>query len=529
MELEKKENPFTKVLFGEQARCEVLEGIKIVAEAVSATMGPLGKNVIIQKDGIPHVTKDGISVAKAIRLKDRAKSLGAELIKESSDKTNTTSGDGTTATCVLTHALCQEGNKLATAGHSLVEMRNDIDKFLEKILKNLSLISTPVNNFEDIVRVATISANGDREIGELVSKAVETVGPDGMVSIEDAKSTKTTLDITKGIKLERGFLSPYFINNAEKNSCTLDDCYIFITDAILSSLQDILPLLEMINKAGKPLLIVAGDVEGQAIQSLVVNKLKGILNVCAITALGYDFGVNRAEALNDLCIATGAKFVPKDELVELLKKSTSSVLGRCKRIISTKNNTTIIVESKYEQAIKERIEIIKKSLEDPTLRVDEIKMLRDRILKLNGSAVVVRVGGITDIEINEKKDRIEDALCAAQAALEEGIVPGGGVALFHVSKILKEEPSSVVRTMMERVCTTPLRTIIKNAGGSPEVVANKLLDSDNNIGYDALKNEFGNMLEMGIIDPVKVVKNSISNACSVAKVFLSLSSAIIEE
>lgn len=517
----------SKVLFGNEAKEQILQGMKIVSDAVSSTLGPLGKCVIIERaNGKPYLTKDGVSVAKAIRLKNKIHSLGAELIKEAASQTNDSTGDGTTTCTLLTYEMCSEGNRLSAAGHSLIEIRDGISEAVQKVLNELDKISSPIRNKGDILRIATISANGDNEIGTLVSNAVDQVGQEGIITVEEAKSTQTSLEITNGMKIDRGYISPYFITNTEKMIAALEDAYVFVSDATFAGLQEFLPLLEGVSRTGKPLLLIAGEVENQALQALVVNKLKGALSVCAITAPAYDFGAQRTEFLLDICALTGAKFISKEEVSDALKKFSMSMLGKCKKAIVAKNSTVLVVDEQNPE-VEQRAETIRKQLSNPSLGEDEYKILKSRLAKLVGAAAVIRVGGATEMEITEKKDRVEDALNATRVAIEEGIVAGGGSALLRAAEALSG--NSVGANIIKRACQSPIRKIAENSGRSGSVVVAALLDKERCFGYDATNDKYEDMFKLGILDPLKVVKTALLNAASVAKSFLSLSTAIVVE
>jgi chaperonin GroEL len=524
------------VVFGSEARKGLLEGAEILYNAVKTTMGPSGKNIIIDRvNQIPQITKDGVTVAKAINLKKKLPSLGAELLKEVASKTNENAGDGTTTATVLGFSLLKQGHKMIEAGANPILFKQGMDLATSDVIK--SLVSTPVRNEEDIINIGTISANGDKTIGELISNAIKLVGPDGIITIEPTKSFNTTLDVVEGMQIESGFISPYFITNPEKNIVELENPYILLTNRKLSNLQEIIPVLELVVNENRSLLIIGDEIEGEVLHSLIVNKMKDVLKCCAIKAAG--FGDYRIDLLRDIALLTsGNIFDAGNELS--LKKATSQDLGNCKKIIVSRTTTTFVCDTDKDLSIKDkiatRIEEIKGSLGEQ-LTDNQRHNQRKRLAKLAGGIAVIKVGGSSEPEIFEKKDRVEDALNATIAAVQEGIVPGGGTALFKTACMLEKQQRQLTGDKKAgylsvlQACKEPLRTIVENTGKSPEVVCEKLQSADEGFefGYDAAQEKFGDMILFGIIDPAKVAKHALQHASSVVGTVLTCGGVIMNE
>jgi chaperonin GroEL len=511
------------VLFNDDARKNIFKGLATVYKAVSSTMGPKGKNVIIEKRGtLPLVTKDGVTVARSVKLKNRVNALGAELIKEAASQTNEEAGDGTTTATVLTYELCFQALKLLSAGYSQAELREGIEESVNSVINNLKDTSVAVRNNDDIMHIATISANGDKTIGSLISSAVKSVGKDGVITIESAKGTSTSLEVIDGMKLDnRGYLSSYFITNEKRMSCELNDVYVLLTDRTIDNINDILPVLEQVRSENRSLLIVADDVTNDALQALVLNKLKGTLKICAIKAPGY--GESRINMLHDIAALTNGNAVLRDTGIDL-KNVTVNDLGTCKKIVVDRSSTVLVCDNDTKK-IKERIEQIKQTLTDPTLISEEKNLIKKRLANLSNGAAVIRVGGSTEVEMLERKDRVEDALNATRAAVEEGIVAGGGIALLRASDSLTDNKPGDIIT--KAACVKPFSMIMENAGCSKDVVLEKILNSDQ-LGFDARTEKYCDPLESGIIDPVKVTRCALKNALSVALMFISLECAIFD-
>jgi chaperonin GroEL len=538
------------VVFKNQAHAELLAGAEILAAAVASTMGPSGHSVIIDNEfGPPTITKDGVTVARSINLKNRLKSIGAELLKEVAAKTNDLAGDGTTTATVLGYALLKEGVKQIATGRSSIHLKRGMDDATGVAIKFLKDNCIPIGSKEDIINVGTISANGDRDLGELIAEAIQKVGKDGIVTIEPAKSVQTTLDIVEGMQIDKGFISPFFVTNSEKSSCELDNPYILMTSNKISSIADIMTVLEKILKSDRPILIIADEVEGDALHTLIVNKMKGVLKVCAIKAPSY--GENRADNLSDLSMVVGGEVFGSSSQAAL-KNATLDQLGQAKKVVVTRNSCVIVAETSNEERkkkIAERINSLRTSLEtDTSLDGLRISKYRERLAKLSGGIAVIRVGGSTEVEIKEKKDRVEDAVNATIAASREGIVPGGGTALFYTSQMLR----SMIRSgqfvdntghgddymagvkIIADVCEYPLKTIVKNTGQSAEVVANALMEKykinpDFRIGYDAAKGVFVDLITAGILDPVLVTRSSLEFATSVIGLTLTCDAVVVDE
>ncbi len=520
-----------QLIFGDAARQAVLRGVTILTDAVKATLGPRGRNVVIErKFGSPNVTKDGVTVAKEIDLKDPFENMGAQLVREVASKTSDVAGDGTTTATVLAYAIYKEGLKYVAAGANSMDLKRGIDKAVEVVVEELKKISKPVVDKKEIAQVGTISANNDPSIGELIAEAMDKVGKDGVITVEEAKGMATTLDIVEGMQFDRGYISPYFITDPERLECVLEDAYILIHDKKISSMKDLLPLLEQIARMGKPLLIIAEDVEGEALATLVVNKLRGVLQVCAVKAPG--FGERRKAMLQDIAILTGGQVI-SEEVGMKLENARVEDLGRAKKIIVDKDNTTIVEGAGDPQQIQGRIKQIKLQIEETTSDYDREK-LQERLAKLAGGVARINVGAATESEMKEKKARVEDALNATRAAVEEGIVPGGGVALLRCQKALKNlkldnHDQQLGVEIVKKALEEPIKQIIANAGVEATLIVEKVKENKNiNYGYDAYAEKFVDMMEAGIIDPTKVTRTALQNAASVAGLMLTTEVLVAE-
>src|SRR6187399_574875 len=495
-----------QLIFDETARHKILRGIELLARAVKVTLGPKGRNVVIDKKfGSPTVTKDGVTVAKEIELLDPVENMGAQMVKEVATKTSDLAGDGTTTATVLAQAIFREGLKNVTAGANPMELKRGIDRAVEVIIEDLKKLSVPSAGRKEIAQVGTISANNDPEIGKLIADAMEKVGKDGVITVEEARGLETTLETVDGMQFDRGYLSPYFITDPEKMEAVLDDAYVLIHDKKISAMKDLLPILEKSAQTGKPLLIIAEDVEGEALATLVVNKLRGTLKVAAVKAPG--FGDRRKEMLVDISKLTGGKVI-SEEVGFKLENATLNDLGRAKRVVVDKDNTTIVDGRGKEDAIQGRIGEIRAAIDKSTSDYDREK-LQERLAKLSGGVAVINVGAATETEMKEKKARVEDALHATRAAVEEGIVPGGGVALLRAQKVLdkfkvEREDEQIGVDIVMRALEEPLRIIVDNAGAEPSVVLNKVLENKGNYGFNAQTEEYGDLVQAGIVDPTKV-------------------------
>ncbi|WP_291949477.1 chaperonin GroEL [Campylobacter sp.] len=519
-----------EIFFSDEARNKLYEGVKKLNDAVKVTMGPRGRNVLIQKSfGAPSITKDGVSVAKEVELKDSLENMGASLVREVASKTADQAGDGTTTATVLAHAIFKEGLRNITAGANPIEVKRGMDKACEAIVAELKKMSREVKDKKEIAQVATISANSDEKIGSLIADAMEKVGKDGVITVEEAKSINDELNVVEGMQFDRGYLSPYFITNAEKMTVELQSPYILLFDKKIANLKDLLPILEQIQKTGKPLLIVAEDIEGEALATLVVNKLRGVLNISAVKAPG--FGDRRKAMLEDIAILTGGEVI-SEELGRTLESAGIEDLGQASSVIIDKDNTTIVNGAGEKSSIDARITQIKAQIAETTSDYDKEK-LQERLAKLSGGVAVIKVGAATETEMKEKKDRVDDALSATKAAVEEGIVVGGGAALIKAkSKInlnFLQGDEAIGVAIVERALRAPLRQIAENAGFDAGVVVNTVENSqEENKGFDAAKGEYVNMLESGIIDPVKVERIALLNAVSVASMLLTTEATISE-
>ncbi|ANE32537.1 chaperonin GroEL [Campylobacter hyointestinalis] len=516
-----------EIIFSDDARNRLYEGVKKLNDAVKVTMGPRGRNVLIQKSfGAPSITKDGVSVAKEIELKDTIENMGASLVREVASKTNDEAGDGTTTATVLAHAIFKEGLRNITAGANPIEVKRGMDKFAEAVINELKVSAKKVDGKKEIAQVATISANSDTRVGDLIAEAMEKVGKDGVITVEEAKSINDELVVVEGMQFDRGYLSPYFITNAEKMQVELSSPYILLFDKKITNLKDLLPVLEQIQKTGKPLLIVAEDIEGEALATLVVNKLRGVLNISAVKAPG--FGDRRKAMLEDIAILTGGEVI-SEELGRTLESASLQDLGSADRVVIDKDNTTIVNGSGDKSSIEARINQIKAQIAETTSDYDREK-LQERLAKLSGGVAVIKVGAATETEMKEKKDRVDDALNATKAAVEEGIVVGGGAALIKagnkVSLNLKGD-ELIGAEIVKRALFAPLRQIAANAGFDAGVVANAVQTSgDANYGFNAANGEYVNMFEAGIIDPVKVERVALQNAVSVASLLLTTEATV---
>ncbi len=518
-----------EIIFSDEARNKLYEGVKKLNDAVKVTMGPRGRNVLIQKSfGAPSITKDGVSVAKEVELKDSLENMGASLVREVASKTADQAGDGTTTATVLAHAIFKEGLRNITAGANPIEVKRGMDKACEAIVGELKKLSREVKDKKEIAQVATISANSDEKIGNLIADAMEKVGKDGVITVEEAKSINDELNVVEGMQFDRGYLSPYFITNAEKMTVELSSPYILLFDKKIANLKDLLPVLEQIQKTGKPLLIIAEDIEGEALATLVVNKLRGVLNISAVKAPG--FGDRRKAMLEDIAILTGGEVI-SEELGRTLESATIQDLGQASSVIIDKDNTTIVNGAGEKANIDARVNQIKAQIAETSSDYDREK-LQERLAKLSGGVAVIKVGAATETEMKEKKDRVDDALSATKAAVEEGIVIGGGAALIKAKAKIKldlQGDEAIGAAIVERALRAPLRQIAENAGFDAGVVVNSVENAkDENTGFDAAKGEYVNMLESGIIDPVKVERVALLNAVSVASMLLTTEATISE-
>lgn len=519
------------VHFNTDARDKMLRGVNVLANAVKVTLGPKGRNVVIQKSfGAPRSTKDGVSVAKEIELEDAFENMGAQMIREVASKTNDKAGDGTTTATVLAQAIVQEGLKAVAAGMNPMDLKRGIDKAVTLVLQEIKDKSKPVSNNSEIAQVGTISANGDSEIGELIAQAMAKVGNEGVITVEEAKTADTTVDVVEGMQFDRGYLSPYFITNADKMEVQLEEPLILLFEKKLTSLQAMLPILEAVVQSGRPLLIIAEDIEGEALATLVVNKLRGGLRVAAVKAPG--FGDRRKAMLEDLAILTGGQVISEDLGIKL-ESVTIDMLGKAKKVTITKDDTTIVEGVGEKDAIEARVAQIKRQIEDTTSDYDKEK-LQERLAKLAGGVAVLRVGGSTEVEVKEKKDRVDDALNATRAAADEGIVPGGGIALLKASKILADvkgdnADQNAGIAIIRRALQAPIRQIAENSGVEGSIVVGKVLENeDASFGFNAQTEEYGDLVKMGVIDPAKVVRTALQDAASVAGILITTEAAVAD-
>ena len=522
--------PAKDVRFHEDARHKLLEGVNILANAVKATLGPKGRNVVLERSfGAPTITKDGVSVAKEIELKDRFHNMGAQMVKEVASKTSDVAGDGTTTATVLAQAIVREGMKYVAAGMNAMDLKRGVDKAVEAVVEELKKNSKPTTTSKEIAQVGAISANLDEGIGKIIADAMDKVGKEGVITVEDGKSLQNELELVEGMQFDRGYLSPYFINNPEKQMAVLEDTYILLHDKKISSIRDLLPLLEQVAKAGKPLVLVAEDVEGEALATLVVNNLRGILKTAAVKAPG--FGDRRKAMLEDIAILTGGTVIA-EELGLTLEKATLKDLGRAKRVEVGKEDTTLIDGAGDHKAIEARVKSIRQQIEEATSDYDKEK-LQERVAKLAGGVALIKVGAATEIEMKEKKARVEDALHATRAAVEEGIVAGGGVALLRARRALDKlkganHDQDAGIKIVHRALEEPLRAIVANAGEEPSVVLNKVVEGKGNFGFNAQTEEYGDLVEMGVVDPTKVTRIALQNAASVAGLLLTTDVGVAE-
>ena len=518
------------VQFGNEVRQKMVNGVNVLANAVRVTLGPKGRNVVLDRAfGGPHITKDGVSVAKEIELKDKFENMGAQMVKEVASKTNDVAGDGTTTATVLAQAIVAEGMKYVTAGMNPTDLKRGIDKAVAALVEELKNIAKPCDTSKEIAQVGSISANSDEQVGAIIAEAMEKVGKEGVITVEDGKSLENELDVVEGMQFDRGYLSPYFINDAEKQIAALDNPFVLLFDKKISNIRDLLPVLEQVAKASRPLLIIAEDVEGEALATLVVNNIRGILKTVAVKAPG--FGDRRKAMLQDIAILTGGVVI-SEEVGLSLEKATLDDLGQAKRIEIGKDNTIIIDGFGDAAQIEARVAEIRQQIETATSEYDKEK-LQERVAKLAGGVAVIKVGAATEVEMKEKKDRVEDALHATRAAVEEGVVAGGGVALLRARAALENlhtgnaDQDAGVQIVL-RAVESPLRQIVANAGGEPSVVVNKVLEGKGNYGYNAGSGEYGDMIEMGVLDPAKVTRSALQHAASIAGLMLTTDCMIAE-
>jgi chaperonin GroEL len=519
-----------EIRFSEDSRARMLRGVNILANAVKATLGPKGRNVVLEKSfGAPTITKDGVSVAKEIELADKFENMGAQMVKEVASKTSDVAGDGTTTATVLAQALIREGLKAVAAGMNPMDLKRGIDKAVTGAVAELKNLSKPCSTSKEIAQVGAISANADENIGDLIAKAMEKVGKEGVITVEEGSGLDNELDVVEGMQFDRGYLSPYFINNQQSMQAELEDPYILLHDKKIANVRELLPVLEGVAKSGKPLLIVAEEVEGEALATLVVNTIRGIVKVCAVKAPG--FGDRRKAMLEDMAILTGGQVI-SEEVGLSLEKATIKDLGRAKKIQVSKENCTIIDGAGESKNIESRIKQIKAQIEETTSDYDREK-LQERVAKLAGGVAVIKVGAATEVELKEKKARVEDALHATRAAVEEGVVPGGGVALIRSLDAIKKlkgdnEDQNHGILIAKRAMESPLREIVANAGEEPSVVLNKVAGGKGNYGYNAANGEFGDMIEFGILDPTKVTRTALQNAASIAGLMITTEAMVAE-
>ena len=521
-----------EVKFSQDARERMLHGVDVLANAVKVTLGPKGRNVVLEKSfGAPRITKDGVTVAKEIELEDKFENMGAQMVREVASKTSDTAGDGTTTATLLAQAIVKEGAKSVAAGANPMDLKRGVDMAVVAVLDELKAKAKKVTSSEEIAQVGTISANGDQEIGAMIAKAMQKVGNDGVITVEEAKSLETELEVVEGMQFDRGYISPYFITDADKMRVELEAPYILINEKKLSNMQSLLPLLEQVVQAGKPILIIAEDVEGEALATLVVNKLRGGLKVAAVKAPG--FGDRRKAMLQDIAVLTGGQVI-SDDLGIKLENVTLDMLGRAKKVSITKDDTTIVAGAGKKADIESRVAQIKAQIEDTTSDYDREK-LQERLAKLAGGVAVIKVGGVTEMEVKEKKDRVDDALNATRAAVEEGILPGGGVALIRAQSVLEKlrpanDDQRVGINIVRRALQAPARQIAENAGEDGAVVVGKIVDKgDHAFGYNAATGEYGNLVKQGVIDPAKVVRTALQDAASVAGLLITTEAMVAEK
>ncbi|HEX4478621.1 MAG TPA: chaperonin GroEL [Polyangiaceae bacterium] len=519
-----------EIVYQEQARNLILAGVNALADAVKVTLGPKGRNVVLEKSfGSPTITKDGVTVAKEIELENKFENMGAQMVKEVASKTSDVAGDGTTTATVLAQAIFREGSKLVAAGHNPMEIKRGIDKAVEACVEALAKLAKPTKDPTEIAQIGTVSANGDETIGKLLSEAMEKVGKEGVITVEEAKSAETTLDVVEGMQFDRGYLSPYFVTDPERMEATLEDCYILLNEKKISNMKDLLPVLEAIARQQKPLLIIAEDIEGEALATLVVNKLRGTLQCAAVKAPG--FGDRRKEMLKDIAVLSGGQVIA-EELGLKLENVTITDLGRAKTVKIDKDNTTIVDGAGKKEKIKARQQEIRTQIDNTTSDYDREK-LQERLAKLVGGVAVIKVGAATETEMKEKKARVEDALHATRAAVEEGIVPGGGVALLRVQKSLEKlevpEEQKFGVSIIRRALEEPLRQISANAGEEGSIILQKVREGKGAFGYNAQTNKYTDLIADGVIDPAKVVRSALQNAASVAGLLLTTEALVAEK
>jgi chaperonin GroEL len=522
--------PAKIVKFGEEARHRILDGVNLLADAVTVTLGPKGRNVVLEKSwGAPTVTKDGVTVAKEIQLEGKFENMGAQMVKEVASKTSDVAGDGTTTATVLARSIFTEGAKVVSAGHDPMTVKRGIDKAVAKAVDELKAQSKSTKGRAEIAQVGTVSANGDKAIGDIIAEAMDKVGKEGVITVEEAKSLDTTLEVVEGMQFDRGYLSPYFVTDPERMEAVLEDPYILIHEKKISAMKDLLPVLEQLAKSGKPLLLVAEDVEGEALATLVVNKIRGTLHACAVKAPA--FGDRRKAMLEDIAILTGGRMIA-EELGLKLENVTLKDLGRCKKVVIDKDNTTIIDGAGKKTEIEGRIKQIRSQIEETTSDYDREK-LQERLAKMVGGVAVIKVGAATEVEMKEKKARVEDAMHATRAAVEEGIVPGGGVALVRAAAALDglgaSDEERVGVQIVRRAMEEPARRIAMNAGSEGSVVLEKIKNGKGAFGFDAAAEEFVDLMKAGIIDPTKVVRTALQNAASVAGLLLTTEAMVAEK
>ncbi|KFB11000.1 chaperonin GroEL [Nitratireductor basaltis] len=519
-----------EVKFSRDARERMLRGVNILADAVKVTLGPKGRNVVLDKSfGAPRITKDGVSVAKEIELEDKFENMGAQMVREVASKTNDIAGDGTTTATVLAQAIVQEGAKAVAAGMNPMDLKRGIDKAVDDVVAYLSQAAKDINTSDEVAQVGTISANGEKSIGQMIADAMQKVGNEGVITVEEAKTAETELEVVEGMQFDRGYLSPYFVTNPEKMVAELEDAYILLHEKKLSNLQAMLPVLESVVQSSKPLVIIAEDVEGEALATLVVNKLRGGLKIAAVKAPG--FGDRRKAMLEDIAILTGGQVISEDLGIKL-ENVTLDMLGRAKKVSITKENTTIVDGAGHKAEIEGRVAQIKQQIEETSSDYDREK-LQERLAKLAGGVAVIRVGGSTEVEVKERKDRVDDALNATRAAVEEGIVPGGGTALLRASVQISatgENPDQEAGiNIVRRAVQAPARQIVTNAGEEASIVVGKILENaEVTFGYNAQTGEYGDMIKMGIVDPMKVVRTALQDAASVAGLLITTEAMVAE-
>jgi chaperonin GroEL len=518
------------VVFGDNARSKLVEGVNVLANAVKVTLGPKGRNVVLERSfGSPTVTKDGVSVAKEIELPDRLQNIGAQLVKEVASRTSDDAGDGTTTATVLAQAIVREGFKYVAAGFNPTDLKRGIDKAVIAIVDEIKKLAKPTTTSKEIAQVGAISANSDHDIGAIIAEAIDKVGKEGVITVEDGKSLKNELEIVEGLQFDRGYLSPYFINNQDRQVVELEHPFILLYDKKISNIRDLLPVLEQVAKAGRPLLIIAEDVEGEALATLVVNNIRGILKVSAVKAPG--FGDRRKAILDDIAILTGGRVIA-EEVGLTLEKATLEDLGQAKRVEIGKENTILVDGAGQAETIEARVKQIRVQIDEATSDYDREK-LQERVAKLSSGVAVIKVGAATEVELKEKKARVEDALHATRAAVEEGIVPGGGVALLRAKQAIKElkgsnaDQDAGIKIVL-RAVEEPLRQIVANAGDEPSVVINRVLEGSGNFGYNAANGTYGDLVELGVLDPAKVTRTALQNAASVAGLLLTTDATVYE-